>query len=172
MNPPPFNNLIAESIIVSGASFKRGKSRQDYETPKCFIDPVVDRFGPLSFDLAASASNTKAPRFFSVEDNSLIQKWCEIGGTLWLNPPFDNISPWAEKCAIESRRGSKILFLTPASIGANWFRDFVHRRSLVIALNGRIPFDPKNPTWGYPKDCMLSCFGFDPGFEVWTWRTQ
>lgn len=148
----------------------RGKSKQDYATPPEFMLAVTSRFGPISFDLAASAHNTKHPKFYSEADDSLKQEWGK-DGLLWLNPPFDNITPWARKCAMTQR--TKILFLVPASVGSNWFRDYVYRRALVLFLNGRIAFDPLHPTWGYPKDCMLACYGLgDPGFDVWTWPEE
>lgn len=154
----------------TGASLARHKSKQDYATPACFMEPLEKRFGKVTFDLAASADNTKADRWYSLEENSLVQHWCKLGGLLFLNPPFSNIEPWAEKCATEAKLGARILFLVPASVGSNWFRDHVHRHAFVLALNGRIPFDPENPTWGYPKDCLLACYSFGVGFDTWTWK--
>lgn len=63
-------------------------------------------------------------------------------------------------------------FLVPAGVGANWYRDFIHRRALVLALNGRLAFMPDKPTWLYPKDCILCLFGptVTPDFDVWSWR--
>lgn len=163
------DNMALPGLAKTGAGIKRGASKQDYATPPEFMRAVVDRFGLLSFDLAASTHNTKNPNYFTEEQNSLIQRWHEIRGILWLNPPFDNISPWAEKCAEEASMGARILFLTPASIGANWFAKSVHRRALVLGLNGRISFDGIAP---YPKDCMLSCYGWEPDFDVWAWKTK
>lgn len=155
---------------MSGAALNRGSSKQDYATPPEFIEAVVKRFGRISYDLAASPENTKSEHYFSEAQNSLAQDWHSLSdgvANLWLNPPFDNISPWALKCAEEGQRGARILFLTPASIGANWFAKHVHNKALVLALNGRICFDGKNP---YPKDCILSCYGFGvTGFNVWGW---
>lgn len=152
----------------TGATLNRGKSKQDYPTPPEFVRAVEARFGKLYWDLAATAENSKTGiRFLSPKDNSLSIKWHLYAGLLWLNPPFSNIAPWARKCRDEARMGAKILFLTPASIGSNWFRDFVHGEALVLALNGRITFVGHEQP--YPKDCMLSGFGFPPGFEVWNW---
>lgn len=162
----------AEGGMSTGASFARGQSKQDYATPPDFMHAVIDRFGLLSFDLAASPHNTKNPNYFSIADDSLKQKWHEIRGLLWLNPPFDNIAPWAKKCREEMAMGAKILFLTPASVGSEWFHHHVHRHALVLGLRGRIAFDPDNPKWGYPKDCILSCFGWTPDFDTWRWRDQ
>jgi phage N-6-adenine-methyltransferase len=161
--------------MKTGASFARGQSRQTYATPKDFINAVVNRFGSLGFDLAADAQNTKAKRYYTEADNSLIQPWhcIEVRGALFLNPPFDNIAPWAEKCAYEARLGAKILFLTPASVGSNWFADYVHQKALVLALTGRLCFDPLHPKWGYPKDCILSCYNIEQiNFGVWRWKNQ
>lgn len=155
---------------TTGASLARGQSKQTYATPPEFMRAVVDRFDLLSFDLAASADNAKNPNYFTEEQNSLVQKWHEIRGILWLNPPFSNIEPWAEKCAAEAKLGAKILFLTPASVGANWFMNHVHRKALVLGLNGRITFVGCKDA--YPKDCVLSCYGWKPDFDCWTWPQQ
>lgn len=154
-------------LLKTGPTVKRGQSKQDYETPEDFMDAVIHRFGSISFDLAASVDNTKAYHYFTEEQDSLKQSWHELGGLLWLNCPFNNITPWARKCAEEAARGAKILFLTPASVGANWFADYVHRKALVLALNPRLCFDGKNP---YPKDCVLSVYNLEHGFDVWRWK--
>lgn len=152
----------------SGASFSRGSSKQDYATPADFMVAVEKRFGPIDFDLAASLENAKAPRFYTERDNSLIQGWHKSKGLLWLNPPFNDIAPWARKCAKESALGAAILFLTPASIGSEWFANFVFPYARVLALRPRISFDGKNP---YPKDCILSVFHNPiPGMELWRWK--
>ena len=168
--------MIMESEPMrTGPSVKRGKSRQDYATPPDFMESLYKRFGPISFDLAASGENYKHPAYFTEAEDSLSQDWSKLRGQLFLNPPFDNIAPWARKCADTSMAkvlslGIKIFFLVPASVGSNWFAAYVHKRALVLALNGRIHFDPTNPTWGYPKDCMLCVYGELPGFDVWRWK--
>lgn len=150
-----------------------GRSKQDYGTPVSFIEAVERRFGRLSIDLAATAENKKAPTWISPAENSLSDNtpW-DPSGNAWLNPPFENIAPWAAKCArhIEAfaANGTKLLFLTPASVGANWFDDHVHKRARVLFLKGRLTFEGCDDP--YPKDCILSVFGAAPAYEVWDWR--
>lgn len=126
----------------------------------------------LRRDLAARADNAKAWRFFSPEEDSLSIAWGrEHPGALgWLNPPFADIAPWAAKCALETDdTGLRVLLLTPASVGATWFAEHVHRKAMVLALRPRLTFEGCDAP--YPKDCMLSCFGFGvAGFDVWRWR--
>ena len=156
--------------MSTGAALARHQSKQDYATPRAFLDLVRTLLGIDAFtvDLAATTDNAVCSRFISPEENALrYQVWPIPEGWGWLNPPFNDIAPWAERCARTARNGGKIAFLVPAAVGANWFRDDVQGHALVYALNGRLSFDGKNP---YPKDCILCLYGAPPGFAVWNWR--
>lgn len=170
---PEFPGTPPAAIKRSGASFARGKSKQDYGTPPDFMRAVHKRFGKLTYDLAARPDNKKAELFLSPDLDSLTVEWHKLlSGIHWLNPPFDNISEWASKCSREARLGARILFLVPASVGANWFSDYVHNQAEVLFLNGRLQFvGAKDP---YPKDCVLICYNIQHrgahGYDVWRWK--
>ena len=161
--------MSLETTTRTGPSMNKGKSKQDYGTPWEFIRTVEARFGTLTFDLAASAENAKAPQFFTEADDSLSQPW-PLDGVCWLNPPFANIADWAKKCAaVAPSHSGLILFLTPASIGANWFADHVNHKAMVLGISPRLTFE--GTTDPYPKDLMLSVYGFGmSGFDTWRWR--
>jgi len=154
----------------------KGESKQDYATPPEFIQAVERRYGSIVFDLAASARNTKHEDYYSLErgTDSLSQPWHQATkktGTLWLNPPFSDIAPWAKKCAAEApllRHDQVICLLVPAAVGSNWFRDHVRGAASISFLNGRICFDGKH---GYPKDCMLCEYQWPvvTQNDVWRW---
>lgn len=160
---------------------KPGKSKQDYVTPDDFLDAVKRRLKVNWFyrDLAARADNAKATRWITPEENSLVTPWdipidiTRPGFILWqwLNPEFGRIAPWAKRC-FDYSKTEHVALLTPASVGANWWRDYVDGTARVLLLNGRITFVGEEA--GYPKDCTLSLFGptIVPGYEVWTWPTQ
>ncbi len=154
----------------TGPSMNKGKSKQDYGTPRDFLDAVEKRFGSIHFDLAASASNAKAQDYFTEADDALSKNWAQCPGSLlWLNPPFADIAPWAAKCALHASASVRILLLTPASVGSNWFAEHVHGKAIVLGLNPRLTFEGTSDP--YPKDLMLSCFGFGVnGFDVWRWK--
>lgn len=160
-----------EQAKPAGPTIRRGQSKQDVQTDPEFMRAVNRRFGALSFDLAASLENRQHDNFFSKEQDSLVQQWHKIPGWLWLNCEFDRIEPWAKKCAIECSMGAKILLLTPASVGSNWFTSFVHPHAYVLALNGRLKFVGHSDF--YPKDCILSvyCSGLR-GFDTWNWKQK
>jgi phage N-6-adenine-methyltransferase len=152
---------------------KPGRSKQDYATPPEFIDAVKRKFsigvydyGCFDYDLAASKKNSQGNLHFNAEEDSLKQNWGRLLGECWLNPPFANIAPWAEKCARSASPSRRIFFLTPASIGSNWFVKHVWGKACVYFLQGRLSFDGVAP---YPKDCILSVFP-GTGAEVWDWR--
>lgn len=149
-----------------------GTSKQDYGTPPEFIAAVERRFGRLHVDLAARADNAKAPLWITPQEDSLSVAWAQRfpGHLAWLNPEFANIDPWAEKCAKEGGvRRLRVLLLTPASVGTEWFAEHVHGRAIVLGLRPRLTFEGcEDP---YPKDCILSCFGLGvSGFDLWRWK--
>lgn len=111
--------------------------------------------------------------------DALKQDWAWLSkqdpiGWLWLNCEFSDCETWAAKCASEAERGARILLLTPASVGSNWFANNIARTADVHLLNGRLCFDGVNP---FPKDCMLSVFdkvNFKgrPRMYLWNWRAN
>lgn len=157
----------------------RSQSKQDYMTPREFLDAVERRFGPLVLDLAADETTHVTPRWYGpggVVPDALAVDWSRADmkptGPLWLNPPFANIAPWAERCKIHGRRGATILFLTPASVSSEWFAQHVHGEALVLPIRPRLKFGGMGES--YPKDLMLSVFGpyVAPGFKLWKWTEE
>jgi phage N-6-adenine-methyltransferase len=148
---------------------KPGTSFQAYKTPRDFLDAVEERFGPIDFDLAADKTNTVVPEaYFDKKRDTLVQQWHLIGGLLWLNPEFGTIKPYAKKCATEAEQGAKILFLTPASTGADWYQRHLVPHGYVIDLAPRLSFDGVSP---FPKDLTLTVFMHGlVGRGFWRWK--
>jgi phage N-6-adenine-methyltransferase len=153
-----------------------GGTKQDYGTPREFIAAVERRFGPIAIDLAAHAGNHVVPTYFgpgsAICEDSLERDWtgpASSRGTLWLNPPFANIAPWAAKCSGARDRLGWILLLVPASIGSVWFAEHVEGKAMVLGLSPRLTF--VGETAPYPKDLLLAAFGFGlSGFGTWRWK--
>ena len=170
---------MTEPVKKAGPTIDRANSDQNVETDPAFMAKVRDRFGELDWDLAASDANAQAPNYYTEVQDSLKQDWVSLEGNLWLNPPYRSIGPWAEKCAHTQAQWSlagvvgQILLLVPAAVGSNWFRDHVHGRALVLALNGRLTF--VGSTQNYPKDLILAVYDSNREhmsyqFDVWNWR--
>lgn len=155
-----------KTMSTTGPTIRRGQSSGDIWTPDVFIDAVTINFAMLAVDLAAEAHSCKCPEYIGPEVDSLKQDWVRIldGRAGWLNPPFGNITPWAKKCAatyIEAESRTEIFLLVPASIGANWFWDWMWDFATVYSV-GRMVFDNCFDKHGnlvttpYPKDLILA----------------
>lgn len=156
---------------------KPGKSKQDYRTPRVFLDAVERKFGTITIDLASKREDRVVAAYISPMRDSLKVRWKVPTGVGWLNPPFDNIGLWSRKCCVESLDlldQNAIVMLTPASIGSDWFDKYVWGRARVYALKGRITF--VGETAGYPKDLMISLYTRVPPkenrLEIWDWRND
>ncbi len=109
------------------------------------FDPLDARFG-FTLDVAASARNTKCPKFFSIEDDGLEQPWA--GETVWCNPPYSDCGSWVAKAWEEWERASAIVMLLPANRTEQvwWqemvepYRDRVGSPLRVEFLRGRLRF--------------------------------
>lgn len=138
---------------------------------------VTRKFGNPAWDLAATAKNTKAERYFTPEQDSLKQDWRLCTGVLWLNPPYGNIEPWARKCALELSFGHEKLLLVPASVGSNWFWKWVWPYAVVHSV-GRMAFDNcfnkdgDLVTTPYPKDLILAHYNWQHNRRLtrWQWK--
>jgi len=157
---------------------KPGRSEQSVATPPEFLAKVKEALGIRDFnwDFAADASNTVTPHgHYDEAQNALDPGRCwekRIGvkGWGWLNPPYANIGPWVERCVETSEAGGHMALLVPASVGANWFRDYVDQKAHILLLNGRLTF--VGHTAPYPKDLILCLYGprITPEYRVWDWK--
>lgn len=164
-----------------GARISSGKdSKQDYQTPADFMEAVIERFGPITLDLAAKAENKQSPNYLApctgpegplpfdreaVAIDSFDQDWAHLLtnrfrrdgfiGLGWVNCEFNDIARWSTKCRDESKRGASELLLTPAGVGTVWFSELISPHADVYLLQPRLMFIPGQT---YNKDCMLSHF--------------
>ena len=148
-----------------------GRSVQIVGTPDDFLDAFEDRFGPIVWDLAATAENCVrgvsyyGPGSICGED-SLLQDWSLLPrGNLWLNPEFGKIAPWAKK----STEGGDVNLFVPLS-SSKWAARHCWGVGMVYPLFPRIVF--KGHTASHPKDMMLVRYGAEvrPGAELWRWK--
>ena len=181
---PPMmaDSEIVEFRRVRGAAMKRGASKQDVQTPRVFLDAVEARFGDIYFDLAASVG-TSVVRCsdpdglsWSPESDSLKQDWTQLRGYCWLNPPFDPIAPWVQKCAETAPKllDAEIFLLCPLAVGTKWFRMFVAPFAEVHNV-GRITF--VGATDPFPKDLALCIYRSEPPehpgmIHHWDWAPK
>lgn len=99
----------------------------------------------FTIDAAASTENARLPRFWTAEQDALVQSWA--GERIWCNPPYSDIRPWVEK-AWQERNTELIVMLLPANrTEQGWwqdtvepFRDRSDRLLRIEFLRGRLRF--------------------------------
>ena len=85
---------------VTGRRFNGSKTpdnvRPNWRTPEHIFAWLDMTYGPFEVDLAACEKSTKCDFYFCKEENSLAQDWSQFDA-MFLNPPYDDITPWTEK---------------------------------------------------------------------------
>lgn len=140
-----------QQVLVRGPR----KEVDDRGTMPEVFDPISERFGGFTVDVAAAAHNAKVERFYTIDDDGLAQSWS--GEKVWCNPPYSNIEPWLEKAWFEFERpdygagkpAELIVMLLPANrTEQGWWqrhveprRDRGETRGLRVEfLSGRLRF--------------------------------
>lgn len=129
----------------------------NWSTPQDFFDKLNAMFD-FQLDVAASADNAKCKRFFSKEDNGLIQEWSNRN---WMNPPYGRtISAWVQKADAEAQKGKLTVALLPARTDTRWFQQFCKKyHHLFIA--GRLKFGGGGGEGNAPFPSLIVFFGID-----------
>jgi phage N-6-adenine-methyltransferase len=171
---------VSKSII--NTTTRGDQAKQSIATPWAFIHALEQRFGtPVDFDLAASAENAKASRYWTQEDNALQRDWsCLRSSRLaFLNPPFANIKPWALGPTKPRNPAAGMLacrwlqrwtvMLVPSSYSTDWFLGL--KGHVLIDSIPRVQFE--GATHLYPKDLCLVVAGYGvTGAGYWDWRVS
>lgn len=147
--------LEAKKVIRYGIF---GKGDPERETPRHIFDHYERQFH-LTLDVAATAKNAKCKQFYTKRQDGLKQPW---HGNVWLNPPYDNIGPWAAKAWEYSSTGEGIVVaLLPIWPGTAWYQKHAihgHMRQLTsrisfVGSTANAPFDCMIVIWSQKSQC-------------------
>lgn len=119
----------------------RDTRRVDWRTPALLADKLRAVFD-FDLDVAASAGNTLAKRFYTEQDDALVQPW--DGVSIYCNPPYDRrLDKWVQKAlsTYQRDRAKKIVMLVPMRPGTGWWWQYVRDQCCVVALRGKLQFD-------------------------------
>lgn len=95
--------------------------REDWATTQSFFDTVNSVFD-FTLDACASPNNAKCQRFYTTEDDGLMQPW---DGVVWCNPPYGkNIGAWVQRASEQARNGATVCVLTFARTDTRWFQSW------------------------------------------------
>jgi len=119
----------------------------EWGTPQDFFDKYNKRFY-FTVDVCASSSNFKCFKYYTRDDDGLMQSWA--GERCWCNPPYGRgekgPKPWLEKALGERYNGALSVFLLAARTDTVWFHqlilphadevEFIKGRLWFVGVNG------------------------------------
>lgn len=118
----------------------------EWATPKDFYDKLNDLFGPFTLDPAATHENHKCDKYYTIEENGLVQSWKDE--VVFLNPPYSRGKQklWIEKAYNEALKyqHTKAVLLLPVRTDTKIFHKYCLKADSILFVKGRLKF--YNPT--------------------------
>lgn len=112
---------------------------EEWATPQALFDELDKEFH-FTLDPCATPENAKCKKFYTKEDNGLLQDW--HGETVFCNPPYGRkIGQWIEKAATEARGGATVVLLIPARTDTRYFHEHIYKKHEIRFLRGRLHFN-------------------------------
>ena len=128
--------------------------KTEWETPQDFFDALDAEFR-FTLDPCASVTNHKCDKYFTKNENGLLQDWS--GETVFCNPPYGkDIRHWVEKCYLESVKNKiTVVMLIHARTDTRWFHDFVYHKAEIRFVKGRLKFGGTKNSAPFPSMVVI-----------------
>ena len=115
----------------------------------------LDEIYNFTLDPCSTKENAKCDKFFTIEDNGLIQDWSnEI---VFMNPPYGReIKDWVKKAYEESLKGATVVCLIPSRTDTKYWHDYIFPYSREITfLKGRLKFGNSKNSAPFPSAIVV-----------------
>ncbi len=130
------------------------KNRDNWATPQAFFAELDAEFH-FNLDPCATPETSKCEKFFTWEDNGLIQHW---DGNVFVNPPYGRgLANWFMKAIDEIHLGNAkvVVFLVPARTDTAWFHDQVLGKAELRFIRGRLKYDDIKQSAPFPSMLVI-----------------
>ena len=125
-----------------GAHVSHNSGDNEWYTPKEYVEAARKVMGGIDLDPASTAEANaviKAERYFTIEDNGLVQPWA---GRIWMNPPYasDLIHEFITKlCGVSDEIVAACVLVNNAT-ETQWFQLLAGFSDAVAFPKGRVKF--------------------------------
>ena len=128
----------------------------EWGTPQDLFDELNKEFS-FTLDPCATRENAKCDKYYTEEDNGLIQDWSN--DIVFMNPPYGREIPkWIEKAFYESERGSIVVCLVPARTDTRYWWDYIFPYAEIRFIKGRVKFIQKGKSAPAPFPSAIVIF--------------
>ena len=122
-----------------------------WATPQDFYEKY-NKIYKFTLDVCATNENAKCNKFFTVEQDGLIQEW---SGICWMNPPYGrSISKWIKKAYESSKNGAIVVCLLPARTDTKWWHDYCMNGKIEF-IKGRLKFGNSKNSAPFPSAVVI-----------------
>lgn len=125
-----------------------------WATPQTFFDELNREFD-FNLDPCADATNHKCEKYFTEEENGLLQDWG--GCRVFCNPPYgSSIKDWVAKCYHEGHKEETlVVLLIPARTDTTYFHDYIEHRAEIRFVRGRLKFGDSKTGAPFPSMVVI-----------------
>ena len=126
-----------------------------WSTPQDFYDKLNKEFN-FTLDPCATDSNHKCDKYFTIDDDGLIQNWGN--NVVFCNPPYGkDIYNWVKKCSEESKKqNTTVVMLIPARTDTIYFHEFIYNKVTEIRfIKGRLKFGGSKNSAPFPSMVVI-----------------
>jgi len=126
---------------------------QTWETPLEVFSKLNNEFN-FTLDVCCTMYTTKCKKFFTPEQNGLIQDWSN--NVCWMNPPYGTEIPiWIEKAYNESLKGAIVVCLIPARTDTKYWHNFCMKSAEIRFIKGRLKFGNSKNSAPFPSAIVI-----------------
>lgn len=133
-----------------------------WATPQDFFDELNKEFN-FTLDPCANHENAKCYKYYTKEDDGLIQDW--QGERVFCNPPYGrDIKNWVAKCYYESLKPNTIIvLLIPARTDTIYFHEYIKDKASEIRfIRGRLKFGNSQNAAPFPSMVVVYRYNYIP----------
>ena len=125
----------------------------EWATPQAFFDELNKEFH-FTLDPCATPENAKCKKFFTKEQNGLLQDWSK--DIVFCNPPYAReIGKWVEKAYNENKKGATVVMLLPARTDTKYFHEYIYMQHEICFIKGRLKFNGANNSAPFPSMVVI-----------------
>lgn len=136
--------------ITTNTDVMFSSNSNEWATPQEFFDKLNNEFH-FTLDPCADNHNAKCNKYFTVEQNGLLQDW--KGHTVFCNPPYGKvIGDWVKKAHEEAQKpNTTVVMLIPARTDTKYFHEYIYKKHEIRFIRGRLKFGNSKNAAPFPS---------------------